>query len=247
MNGELAKATMQQWMRFEPGMNNVVRVDNRLICWRDADDIWGPPVFRHQECPAVYLIRDMSKVALYDGDEPWQNKPLTILTEHQPAPPWTKHTPTEHWVACVYPSNDFGVGIYSTYDDQFWYVGAVGSSGGATASATMHMAAIHGMRLDRKTVWNYTYWLMIGDINTLRARAYQLHHRPAPPPPPPPSDLNRDGRMDMHDLAVFGGYWLRDDCDGPDWCGGADLTRSGRVGAEDLAVFASDWLSLPTQ
>ncbi len=191
MDKELAKATMQQWMQFEQGMNNVIRVDNRLVSWRQKKDIWGEPVFRHQECPAVYLIRDMEKVVFYDGDKPWQNDPLTVVTEHS-GPPWQKYYPKENWIACVYPSNNFGVGIYSTYDDQFWYVGSVGSSGGAKSAATMHIAAINGKSLDYDTVWSYTYWIIIGDIDTIRARAYQIRNRPAPPSPPTIADAHEN-------------------------------------------------------
>jgi len=241
MGGELAQATMQQWMQFEPGMNNVIRVDNRLVSWRDPDDLWGGPVFAHQECPAVYLIRDMDKVVMYDGDEPWQNQPLTTITEHEPAPPWSKHYPTEHWVACVYPENNFGVGIYSTYDDQFWYVGAVGSQGGTTSAATMHVAPINGGHLDRDAVWDYTYWIIIGDVNTIRARAYELNSRPSPPSAPPLSDINRDGRVDLQDLSALANVWLLDSCLGPFWCDRADLNRSGHVGLNDLAILVDEW------
>ena len=153
MNGELAQATMQQWTQFEPGMNNVVRVENRITCWRDAADIWGGPVLRHQECPAVYLIRNMGKVVLYNGSAPWQNGPLTVITNHtENAPPYSQYSPTENWAACVYPSNDFGVGIYSTYGEEFWYIRSVGSTtGGATSPSTMHMSPITAIPMDRGT------------------------------------------------------------------------------------------------
>ena len=181
MDGELAQATMRQWTAFEPGMDNVIRVENQIVIWRDPNDIWGGPVTRHQECPAVYLIRDLDKVVFYDGDKPWQDKPLTVLTDHPgDQPPWDIYRPTEHWAACVYPHDDFGVGIYSTYDSEFWYVGAVGSgSGDAGSASTMHLAAIDNKALDRDSVWRYTYWIILGDIDTIRSQVYELHHSPA--------------------------------------------------------------------
>ncbi len=56
------------------------------------------------------------------------------------------------------------------------------------------------------------------------------------------SDFDRDCDVDFSDFAAFASYWLRSDCEGPNWCGGADFDRSQKVGMEDLAVLAENWL-----
>ena len=39
------------------------------------DDIWDQVTPKRQELPAVYLIRDLSKVVTYLGDDPWTGAP----------------------------------------------------------------------------------------------------------------------------------------------------------------------------
>ena len=57
------------------------------------------------------------------------------------------------------------------------------------------------------------------------------------------SDFDNECDVDFSDYAVFGLYWLRSDCAGPGWCGGADFNQSQKVDTEDLAVLIGHWLS----
>jgi len=60
------------------------------------------------------------------------------------------------------------------------------------------------------------------------------------------SDLNRDGRVELADYALFGRHWLRKDCTLlNNWCDGTDLTGDGDVGASDLQAFLENWLHRP--
>lgn len=173
--GEKGLAWMDQWNQFEPGMQNVVRVTCRLTCFRDPADIWNTVQPRHQELPAVYLIRSLSKVVTYQGANPWTND-ATAVSSITPGPPWIQHFPTENWVAMVNPATDVGVGLYSPLGNLFWWVGATGSPpGGPTSSQTMHMAPVRTMRLDRDSVMVYRYWIIYGDLATIRSRVYELH------------------------------------------------------------------------
>ena len=180
--GEQGKCWMDQWNEFESGMDDVVRVTCRLIVFRDADDIWGGPVLRSQEMPAVYLIRSLSKVVSYLGDNPWTNELAEVL-DYSPDPakapfPWAQFTPTEMWVAMVDPATDVGVGLFSPIGDFRWNVGAVGSPpGGPTDGQTMHMAPIRRMSLDRDSIMVYRYWIIYGDLATVRERVYQLRQK----------------------------------------------------------------------
>ncbi|MGB1129184.1 MAG: hypothetical protein ACPG4K_03970 [Haloferula sp.] len=178
--GEQAKAYMDQWNEFEPGMPNVVRVTCRLICFRDPADVWGEARVRNQELPAVYLIRDLSKVVSYFGASPWTGD-TTEAFDYSPDPakapfPWAQVTPTEPWMAMVDPGTDIGVGLYSPVGNIHWNVGSVGGpAGGPTSSATMHMAPLRNMKLDRDSIMVYRYWLIYGDLSTIRSRVYELH------------------------------------------------------------------------
>ncbi len=173
--GEKAKAWIDQWNQFEPGMPDVIRVTCRLTCFRNADDPWTV-ASRHQELPAVYLIRTLSKVVTYQGDSPWTNAPVEDVTSNIiPGPPWIRHDPTESWVAMVNPTTNVGVGLYSPLNREFWWVGATGAAtGGAQSPNTMHMAPLRTMRLERNSILAYRYWMIYGDIETIRERIYQL-------------------------------------------------------------------------
>lgn len=175
--GEKAQAWIDQWNQFEPDMPNVIRITCRLTCFRDPSDEWGGAVDRHQELPAVYFIRNLSKVVTYQGSQPWENAAVETLTVPN-GPPWVQHQPKENWVAMVDPATDIGVGLYSPLGREFWWIGAHGNPpGGPTSSPTMHMAPIRTMRLDRDSIVSYRYWLIHGDVETIRSRVYQLKLR----------------------------------------------------------------------
>ena len=58
-------------------------------------------------------------------------------------------------------------------------------------------------------------------------------------------DFHPDGQVNLQHLAMLNSAWLRDDCECPDWCGGADVDGSGAVDLDDLAILANDWLGEP--
>ena len=57
-----------------------------------------------------------------------------------------------------------------------------------------------------------------------------------------PADLDRDGDVDIADLAQFCANWLATGCAEPDDCGKADLIDDGTVNGLDFAEFAKYWL-----
>jgi hypothetical protein len=174
--GEKAKSWIDQWNQFEPGMPDVIRVTCRFTCFRDVDDVWTEVRPRHQELPAIYLIRSLSKVVTYQGASPWTNAPVEDVTSNiVPGPPWIRHNPSENWVAMVNPTTNVGVGVYSPFGNLFWWVGATGNPpGGPTNSQTMHMAPLRAMSLGRDSILAYRYWMIHGNIETIRQRIYQL-------------------------------------------------------------------------
>jgi hypothetical protein len=73
---------------------------------------------------------------------------------------------------------------------------------------------------------------------------------------PPPvkcggADLNKNGTVNMQDLAVLAKYWLRTDCVAFSNCEGADLEPQGNpdgdVDLKDLGIFADHWLETNCQ
>jgi len=176
--GEKAKAWIDQWNLFEPGMSDVIRVTCRFTCFRDPADIWGGPLALHQELPAVYLIRSLSKAMTYQGSNPWTNQATEEIQTYFPGAsfPWGQYHPSESWVAMVDPGTNIGVGLYSPMGTTLWNVGAVGlPPGGPTSIQTMHMAPIRTLGLGHDSILCYRYWLIYGNLATIRARAYQLH------------------------------------------------------------------------
>lgn len=174
--GEKARAWMDQWNQFEPDMPDVIRVTCRLTCFRDPADPWTVTP-RHQELPAVYFVRSLSRVVTYQGSQPWTNGALQDLAP-PPGPPWIQATPKENWVAMVNPDTQVGMGLYSPMGSEFWWVGATGSPpGGPTNPQTMHMAPIRTMTLERDSIVSYRYWLIHGTVESIRARVYQLRAR----------------------------------------------------------------------
>ena len=55
------------------------------------------------------------------------------------------------------------------------------------------------------------------------------------------ADFDNNCRIDFKDYAVFASYWLRSNCDDPDWCGGADFDNTGKVDGQDLAHLVENW------
>ena len=56
-------------------------------------------------------------------------------------------------------------------------------------------------------------------------------------------DLYQDCKIDFRDFALFAAYWLKSDCQAPDWCAGADREPDGDVDFTDLAVLKESWLN----
>ncbi|MCF7954477.1 MAG: hypothetical protein K9M75_01620, partial [Phycisphaerae bacterium] len=160
--------------------DNVIRVTNTIECFRDKDDMWGAAVDRAQELPAVYAIRDMSKMVYYDGDKPWTNGQLSTL-KYGPKDTWiwAKRKPTEPWAACVYPDKNIGFAVYSPQcAGTTWNMGHVGKAKGTEySSATMHFAPLAKWELGHKTMKKYTYWIIIGELKDIRSKVYKLHKK----------------------------------------------------------------------
>ncbi len=186
MNEELAKCYFSQWMQYEEGMDNVVRVTNTVECFRDKNDLWGPPVNASQELPAVYAIRNLSRLVIYDGDNPWtDDTPTKVQYGPNDHWIWVKRRPTEPWAACVDPKTNIGFGVYSPAGaGNTWNMGWVPKGkrqdkarGTEYSGPTMHFAPLANWKLGYDTHRTFRYWIIIGHLKDIRARVYELHRR----------------------------------------------------------------------
>ena len=128
----------------------------------------------------VYLIRSLSKAVTYQGANPWTGATTEEVETYFPGAsfPWGRYHPSEGWVAMVDPVTNIGVGLYSPIGTTLWNVGATGlPPGGPTSSQTMHMAPVRTMKLSYDSIMVYRYWLIHGDLATIRSRIYELHTR----------------------------------------------------------------------
>jgi len=185
MNNEGAACAFETWIRLD---GNKVVVRNRLTKWRPADDRWGADRAQHQELPAVYTIADLMNLYSYEGSTPLMDggglqklvdNGRQVPTGGVNGPPWfywgTAST-TEKWAAFVNHGN-WGVGV--CYPDATLFIGGfTGSAGGTTLNnSTGYVSPLRTMILKRNEVFEYTYYLLVGDLETIRYQAYELQGR----------------------------------------------------------------------
>ena len=167
MNNELAEAHFESWIRLE---GNIVKVRNRLTCFR-TDDFWDV-VPRHQELPAVITIGALSTLYTYDGDSPFTRAPLTIIPPVTGGGfPWSYWGAGEKWAAHV-DENLWGIGVYYADTEEF-IGGFFGTPPGETAdNPTGYISPLRTIALDKDTVFEYEFDLIVGTLNEIRAHAY---------------------------------------------------------------------------
>ncbi|MCU0748179.1 MAG: hypothetical protein MUF13_01395 [Akkermansiaceae bacterium] len=168
---ETAQAVIKQWTQFEPGMSQVIRVTNQLVCLRSNNDAWGSPANRHQELPACYFIRALNRAKIYNGNGSWSDYNYPLLSSNG----WGRPNPPKKAMA-FFLANDFGVGIYSPASTTAWNCGATGTSASTdpTHADTMHVAPLATLAFDRQTQFTFNYWIVMGNQATIRTRLDQL-------------------------------------------------------------------------
>jgi len=186
-NNQLAQAFMEQWISLHPTLTNVVVVYSRLTCFRNPNDEWGAPVVRNQELPAVYLVSALNTIKAYTNALPWQSHTLSTIP-NTPASgtfPWVRYTPTEPWTACV-DGTGFGAGVYTPIATSF----LAGKSGSAVVwdtanSSTMYISPLGNYAFATNSVFSYRYYLIVGNLTSIRAAVYTLRSESDTAPLPP--------------------------------------------------------------
>ena len=133
---------------------------------------------QHQQTPAVYTIASLYRIVTYDGAAPFTNAPERQIL--QAARPWAVWQPTERWAALV-DETGWGVGVYSPETPELgggYYMGTSGRTSddacGALFYNTMDV-------LDCNMVYDYEFWIVVGDVPTIRSWVYR-NRKPAQEP-----------------------------------------------------------------
>lgn len=165
MSNEVAEALMRQWTGFEPQMPNVIVVRCEFIARRNpAMDRWGVTPGNHQEIPACYFIRKFDRFRSYVGGRRWRDE------RAQKGPPWNQTLPPMNAMA-AFDSNGNGIAVFSPSATQAWNYGPHGSEQPSTPDAgpCVHIAPIDRVPMDRRSIYRYRYWLVVGSSEELAA------------------------------------------------------------------------------
>jgi hypothetical protein len=171
MNNKPAEAIMEQWTTLD---GNVIKVKNKLTCLR-TDNLYGENILRDQEIPAVYPISALKNLYSYFGSSPWTNAPMdNPSVVYLSSGFWGRYNSvTEKWMAFV-DDSQWGIGVYSPSATKF-LAGMSGSAGGeATSVSTSYISPVRQERLIKNSVMEYEYYLVIGTINEIRNKIYQI-------------------------------------------------------------------------
>ncbi|MDR1681779.1 MAG: hypothetical protein LBS25_00100 [Candidatus Symbiothrix sp.] len=177
MDNKPAEAIMEQWTSLD---GNVVSVRCRLTCHR-TDAIYGEGMMNDQEIPAVYLVSALNNLYSCFGNEAFTNAPAekTEIVQLESGF-WGTYTPdngkfpAEKWMAFVDDSG-WGVGVYSPQATKF-LAGRAGRAGKESKdTSTNYIAPLCVEKLMRNSVFEYTYFLIVGTLDEIRAKIYKIH------------------------------------------------------------------------
>ena len=143
------------------------------------------PIYPKPDQKEILLIY-MMKVDMYSnlGDSPFTGAPLENLeVEHLEDGFWGRYMDdkvTENWMAFVDDSN-FGMAVYTPICNNF-LAGMSGKPGGeAESGSTSYIAPVKSINMQKNTVFEYTYYLLIGDLNEMRSTIYDLKQEAVDP------------------------------------------------------------------
>ena len=167
------ECTMETWITLN---GNIATVHNRLTNQRTDTTQQYNAIFIPQELPAIYTVGTLNRLVSYIGTEPFTGDATTTLV----GAPWTAFRATENWAAYVNDS-DFGLGVFSPHSVMFGggFHGTPGY-GGPSSDNTGYMSPQKYEIIDSNIVYDYTYKLMVSDLDGIRNYAYL--NRPDPRP-----------------------------------------------------------------
>ena len=174
-----AEATMEQWTTIK---GRVIHVKNRLTCYR-TDSIYGEGIECDQEIPAVYLISSLKNLYSYFGTYPFTGQPVEQTEVKQiiigdPEHFWGQYsTVTEQWMAFT-DDTQWGAAIYSPSATHF-LAGrfCADLNGEYNTNATSYIAPLRRETLNKNSVIEYEYFLVVGTIKQMRKDIYKIKRK----------------------------------------------------------------------
>ncbi len=171
MNNMPAEAEMEQWNILE---GNVLKVHCKITCHR-TDNIYGENIADDQELPAVYPISALKNLYTYLGNSPFMNDSLDNPSVVNLSSGFWGRYPnvSEHWMAFV-DSTKWGIGVFNQ-NCTYFLAGMSGSPGGeAQDGSTSYIAPTRKEILNKNSVFEYDYYIIVGTVDQIRAKVYRL-------------------------------------------------------------------------
>jgi hypothetical protein len=174
MKNQPAEAEMEQWTSLN---GNVIKVRNRLSCHR-TDSIYLEGILNDQELPAVYPVSALKNLYTYFGDKPFTNDALSKpVTENLSGGFWGRYgndTVTENWMAYVDDAK-WGIGVYNPLCSNFLAGMFLEPGGEANSNSTSYIAPVKKEIINKNSVYEYEYYLIVGEIEEIRSKIYLIH------------------------------------------------------------------------
>lgn len=168
LNSVACECTFETWVSLQ---GSAVHVRNRLVNNR-SDQTLYPAL--NQELPAVYTVGTLFRIVSYTGSHPFTHDALTWI---KPVPPpWRSWAATESWSALV-DKRSWGLGVFHPNITRFLggFNGKPGV-GDSRSNNTGYLSPIAREVIGPKTVFEYQYDLILGNVETIRNYVYS--HRP---------------------------------------------------------------------
>lgn len=160
-----AEAEMEQWTVLS---GNVLRIKNRITCHR-TDYIYPEGAKRDQELPAVYVRSTFNNLYSYFGNAPFTggnlDNPSLVDLAINVAGNYTEVN--ENWMAVV-DHDLYGIGLYNPTTSYF-------HAGQSVSGATVYLSSIKSTTLNKNTVYEFEYYLVIGSLTEIRTAIYKIH------------------------------------------------------------------------
>ncbi len=173
MDNVPAKAVMEQWTSLS---GNILTVRNKITLDRDEDDGFGIAVCA-QELPAVYPIAELNHLYAYIGSHPFTDKaePREIPVVNLSSGFWGIYAgTTEKWMAFL-GDDGYGMAVYNPSAHQILAGRAGNAWGDCYSSSTSYIAPEASAKLPYKGEYEYTYYLIMGNLEEIRSAVYHLH------------------------------------------------------------------------
>jgi hypothetical protein len=171
MNNRPAEAEMEQWTFLN---GNILTIRNRLTCHR-TDEIYGEGLMLNQELPAVYPISALKNLFTYEGNAPFTNAPYKKLeVKNLSSGFWGRYKEvTENWMAFVDDAN-VGMLVYNPRCTMFLAGMAGEPSKEASDGSTSYIAPIKDEMLNKNSIYEYEYYILIGSLDEMRKQVYAI-------------------------------------------------------------------------